>query len=323
MKIDVKGAIIDSEDQWIYDWFGIEATSPKKVNDLINQAEENEELEVEVNSGGGSVFAGSEIYTALKSYKGNVTTKIVGIAASAASVAAMAGDKVLISPTGQIMIHNASGAFSGDYNAMNKGSEILQNVNKAISNAYMLKTKLKNDELLQMMNKETWLTPQEALDKGFVDEIMFTDKVQLVASVNNCMLPREVVNKMKNKLMNEFLDTQNIQIKNSDSMDNGDCACGNCNHKDNCQSSGASCCICSNCSNASQCSKPGADGCNCNQCSMAQNNCCQPGEDNCMCGNCTNTDCMKGHIDNEGDNTMNSKNKTELLKAKMALELEL
>lgn len=211
MKIGVKGPIIDSDDQWIYDWFEIEATSPKKVRDLISQAEDDEELEVEINSGGGSVFAGSEIYTDLKSYKGDVITKIVGLAASAATIPAMAGKKVLISPTGQMMIHNASGAFGGDYRDMEKGAEILKNVNAAISNAYRLKTGLSNEELLEMMNKETWLTPQQALDNKFVDEIMFTDDVKLVASINNGMLPQEVINKMKNKLVE---DKQKGKIKN-------------------------------------------------------------------------------------------------------------
>lgn len=205
MKIDVKGPIIDSDEQWIYDWFGIEATSPKKVNDLINQTENDEDLEVEINSGGGSLFAGSEIYTALKSYKGTVITKIVGLAASAASVAAMGGDRVLITPTGQIMIHNASGTFGGDYKVLDKGSEILKKVNASISNAYMLKTGINNKELLEMMNTETWLTAQQALDNKFVDEIMFTDGVKLVASVNNGILPREVITKMKNKLIDDSI----------------------------------------------------------------------------------------------------------------------
>ena len=203
MKISVKGPIIDSDDQWIYDYFEVEATSPKKVIDLINQAKNNEELEVEINSGGGSVFAGSEIYTALKSYEGKVITKVVGLAASAASVVTMAGDIVKITPTGQVMIHNASGGFGGDYRDMEKGAEILKNVNATISNAYRLKTGLSNEELLEMMNKETWLTPQQALEKRFVDEIMFTNDVKLVASFNNGMLPQEVINKMKMELMNK------------------------------------------------------------------------------------------------------------------------
>lgn len=203
MKISIKGPIIDSDDQWIYDWFGVEATSPKKVNDLIKEAKNNEDLEVEINSGGGSVFAGSEIYTALKSYGGKVITKVVGLAASAASVITMAGDNILISPTGQIMIHNASGGFGGDYRDMEKGAEILKNVNATISNAYRLKTGLSNEELLEMMNKETWLTPQQALEKKFVDEIMFTNDIKLVASINNGMLPLEVINKMKMELINK------------------------------------------------------------------------------------------------------------------------
>lgn len=203
MKISVKGPIIDSDDQWIYDWFGVEATSPKKVIDLISQAKNNEDLEVEINSGGGSVFAGSEIYTALKSYSGKVITKVVGLAASAASVVTMAGDIVKITPTGQVMIHNASGGFGGDYRDMEKGAEILKNVNATISNAYRLKTGLSNEELLEMMNKETWLTPQQALEKKFVDEIMFTNDVKLVASFNNGMLPQEVINKMKMELINK------------------------------------------------------------------------------------------------------------------------
>lgn len=203
MKIAVKGPIINSDDQWIYDWFDVEATSPKKVIDLINQAQNNETLEVEINSGGGSVFAGSEIYTALKSYSGKVITKVVGLAASAASVIAMAGEKVEISPTGQIMIHNASGRFGGDYRDMEKGAEILKNVNETISNAYKIKTGLSNEELLEMMNQETWLTPQQALEKNFVDEIMFTNGMSLIASINNGMLPQEVINKMKMELTNK------------------------------------------------------------------------------------------------------------------------
>lgn len=203
MKIEIKGPIIDSNQQWIYDWFEIEAASPKKVNGLISQAKDNEELEVEINSGGGSVFAGSEIYTSLKSYKGNVIVKIVGLAASAASVIAMAGDKVLISPTGQIMIHNTASYTEGNHNDMQHSADVLKNIDKTISNAYRLKTGKTNDELLALMDKETWLSPQQALDNGFVDEIMFSNEFQAVASVNNGMLPIEVINKMQNKLLED------------------------------------------------------------------------------------------------------------------------
>ena len=198
-KISVKGAIISSSDQWIYDWFGIEATSPKAISDAIAEAN-GDELEVEINSGGGDVFAGSEIYTSLKAYSGNVTIKIVGLAASAASVIAMAGNKILMSPTGQMMIHNVSTMTSGDYRDMRHTSEVLKNANTTIANAYRLKTGMNEENLLAMMNEETWLTPQQALENKFIDEIMFNNgNITLVAStVTNNLLPIEVIEKMRN-----------------------------------------------------------------------------------------------------------------------------
>ena len=201
-KVNIKGPIISADDQWIYDWFGIEATSPKAVNDAISNAN-GEELEVEINSGGGDVFAGSEIYTALKSYQGNVTVKIVGLAASAASVIAMAGKKIVMSPTAQMMIHNVSSGASGDYRDMEHASGVLKNANETIANSYMLKTGMKRDELLDMMNNETWLTPQQALEKGFIDEIMFNNQMNLVASIGVAqILPQSVLNKIRNSVKN-------------------------------------------------------------------------------------------------------------------------
>lgn len=201
MKINVKGAIISNEDKWIYDWFGMDATCPNDVSKALNTATTlNEEAEVDINSGGGSVFAGSEIYTTLKSYPGNVTTNIVGIAASAASVIAMAGNKVRMSPTGQIMIHNASGQFNGDYRDMQLGADILKSVNDSISNAYMIKTGKTKADLLDMMDNETWLTAQKALENKFIDEIMFSDGIKLSASTGGYTLPLEVINKVRNEL---------------------------------------------------------------------------------------------------------------------------
>lgn len=202
-KVNVKGPIISSDEAWIYDWFGIENTSPKSVNKAIEEAN-GDELEVEVNSGGGSVFAGSEIYTALKSYQGNVTVKIVGLAASAASVIAMAGKKIVMSPTAQMMIHNVSARASGDYRDMEHTAEILRNANETIANAYRIKSGMNQEELLSMMNKETWMTAGEAKDYGLIDEVMFENQTQFIASTSySGLLPLEVINKMRNKLQNE------------------------------------------------------------------------------------------------------------------------
>lgn len=202
-KVNVKGPIVSSDESWIYDWFGIENTSPKSVNKAIEEAN-GDELEVEINSGGGSVFAGSEIYTALRSYQGNVTVKIVGLAASAASVIAMAGKKVVMSPTAQMMIHNVSSRVSGDYRDMEHTAEILKNANETIANSYRLKSGMSQEELLAMMDKETWMTADKAKEYGLIDEVMFENQIQLVASTGySGLLPNEVINKMRNKLQNE------------------------------------------------------------------------------------------------------------------------
>lgn len=200
-RIDIKGVIVSNDVKWIYDLFEIEATSPRMVYEQIKDANDDD-LEVIINSGGGDVFAGSEIYTILKSYAGDVVTKIVGIAASVASVIAMAGKKVLISPTAQMMIHNVSAISQGDYRDMRHSADVLENYNKSIANAYMLKSGMSQEELLKLMDEETWFNAQQAKEKNLVDEIMFDDNSQpvLVASAGNAqMIPQQVINKIRNE----------------------------------------------------------------------------------------------------------------------------
>ena len=211
MKVKIKGPIVGNSDVWIYEYFGIEATSPSMVDKVLEKAN-GEDLEVEINSGGGSVFAGSEIYTALKSYKGNVTVKIVGLAASAASVIAMAGNKVMMSPTAQMMIHNVSSCAAGDYREMEHTAEILKNANDTIANAYRIKTGKTQEELLALMDKETWMTAQKAKELGFIDEVMFED-IQFAASTSySGLLPPEVINKMRNTVKYPVQNESDILI---------------------------------------------------------------------------------------------------------------
>lgn len=213
MKIDIKGVIVSNDDKWIYEWFGMEAISPKDISQQIQKAN-GEDLEIEINSGGGDVYAGSEIYTTLKDYKGNVTVKIVGRAASAASVIAMAGKKVLISPTAQIMIHNVSEMAKGDYRVFEHEAEVLKNYNVSIANAYRLKTGMEMKELLSLMNKETWFNAQQAVQYKFADEIMFDNEAKLVASAFTAtMLPQEVINKMKTYIKNQTREGDDKAVK--------------------------------------------------------------------------------------------------------------
>lgn len=207
MRIEIKGPIINDGDQWVYDWFGIPATSPGKVNSFIDRAIRNQdnELVVVVNSGGGSVFSAAEIYTALKSFTGKVKVQIVGMAASAASVISMAGSYIEMSPVAQLMIHNATTSAWGDYNEMDYTSDFLQKVNQTIINAYMKKTTKTNDELKAMMNKTTWMTAQEAKEMGFIDAVMFESEIGATASVEhpelvNGIIPKKVIDQLRQQL---------------------------------------------------------------------------------------------------------------------------
>lgn len=192
--IEIKGVIVMNDYKEVYDWYGIECTSP---NDVINQLPaDNSPVEIIINSGGGHVDAGNEIYARLKAYQGEVTTSTYSIAASAASIIAMAGDKVLISPTAQLMIHNVSGLVDGDYRAHSQEAKVLEGYNKAIAKAYTMKSGKSEEEILQMMNEETWLNANEAVEKGFADGVLFENQVQYVAS-SYAILPNEAINKAR------------------------------------------------------------------------------------------------------------------------------
>lgn len=198
--IEIKGPIIPSDYQEVYDYWGLEATSPSKVMKQLSEVDTTEGINVVINSTGGDVWSGSEIYTALKEHQGHVTVKIVGIAASAASFIACAGDTVKMSPTGQFMIHNAALFINqGDHQAMSKGAEVLRVTDESIRNAYKLKTHLDDEQLIEMMDKETWLNARQAKECGFVDEVMFDDNLSLVATAGN-MLSADVIENMRQKM---------------------------------------------------------------------------------------------------------------------------
>lgn len=169
--INIRGDIVGNDDKWIYEWFGMDATCPKDVKEIIEAAEEKEPIEVLINSGGGSVMAGQEIYSALRA-NDRVTIKIQSMAGSAAGVVAMAG-KSQISPVAMVMIHNVSmSGASADYHDMQKNAEILKRMNEAMASAYVQKSGRPLEEILKLMDRETWLTANQCLEYGFVDEIM-------------------------------------------------------------------------------------------------------------------------------------------------------
>lgn len=206
-KIDIKGDIVDNDTGEFFDYFGMSSVYPKKVQQAIEN-DEDEEIVLDVASNGGDVFSASEIYTMLKSSGKNIVVNIQGLAASAASVISMAGNTVNISPTAQLMIHKASVIGAGNADDFEHEAKVLNGIDESIASAYELKTGMKQEDLLQMMASETWLNAKEAVDKGFADNIMFSndenEEIVITNSINH-IPSKQAINKFKNLIAKEQL----------------------------------------------------------------------------------------------------------------------
>lgn len=212
MQINVNGDIISNDDKWIYDRLEWDSTCPNDIKNALATKSENEKLTVLVNSSGGSVMAGQEIYSLL-SGRSDVEIKVQSLAGSAASVIAMA-NHCEISPVAMIMIHNVSmfGA-SGDYHDMQKNAEILRQMNAALAGAYTAKTGRSQEEILKLMDRETWLTANQALEMGFVDGIS-SEEARQNYFLNNITGMR-LTDEIRQKVLNEKAQAeQNEKMKN-------------------------------------------------------------------------------------------------------------
>ena len=160
----LKGEISDET------WYGDEVT-PQLFKDELNA--DSGDITVWINSPGGDVFAAAQIYNMLRDYKGHVTVKIDGLAASAASVIAVAGDTVLVSPVAMMMIHNPATLAMGNTKDMEAAIAMLNEVKESILNAYVDKTGLSRNKLSKMMDDETWFNAKKAVELGFADKVLF------------------------------------------------------------------------------------------------------------------------------------------------------
>lgn len=151
-------------------WYGDEVT-PQLFKDELNA--DSGDITVWINSPGGDVFAAAQIYNMLRDYKGHVTVKIDGLAASAASVIAVAGDTVLVSPVAMMMIHNPATIAMGNTKDMEAAIAMLNEVKESILNAYVDKTGLSRNKLFKMMDDETWFNAKKAVELGFADKVLF------------------------------------------------------------------------------------------------------------------------------------------------------
>ena len=154
-------------------WFDDDITPQVFKDELLAG---NGPVVIWISSPGGDCTAASQIYSMLMDYKNDVTVKIDGIAASAASVIAMAGTKVLMAPTAMMMIHNPATAAFGDHVDMEKAIEMLDEVKESIINAYELRTGLSHTQLSHMMDETTWMNAKKAIELGFADDILTGEK---------------------------------------------------------------------------------------------------------------------------------------------------
>lgn len=159
----LEGAISDET------WWGDEVTPQIFKQDLYAGTGD---VTVSINSPGGDVFAAAAIYTMLKEYPGKITVKISALAASAASVVAMAGDTILMSPVSMMMIHNPSTVAIGDSDEMLRAKNMLDEVKESIINAYVTKTNLSRSKISEMMDNESWMDVNKAIKLGFADDML-------------------------------------------------------------------------------------------------------------------------------------------------------
>lgn len=188
MRVRLNGEVVADGDKWLYDFFEVPAFSPQTVRDAIDQTPEGEELTLEINSGGGSVFAGFEMYSVLRAAQRRTVAEVQSLAGSAASVVMTGCDEVTASPVAQVMIHLPSTATYGDRYDHQDSIGVLDSVTDSILNAYVVKAGAKSTraELRGLMKASTWLTAPEARGLGLVDRILGEEDVDPAAVLNAC-----------------------------------------------------------------------------------------------------------------------------------------
>ena len=179
-------------------WFDDDVTPQLFKEELISG---NGDITVWINSPGGDCVAAAQIYNMLREYEGNVTVKIDGIAASAASVIAMAGDKVLMSPVSMMMIHNPMTIAFGDSGEMQRAIDMLASVKDSILNAYEIKTGLSRTKLSHLMDAETWMDAGKAVELGFADSI-----IKRNSGVEDLEMPQVTMLYSKATVVNSLMD---------------------------------------------------------------------------------------------------------------------
>lgn len=203
MKIRIDGEIVMNEDAWIYDYFGEPHFAPVMLDEAVQGAEEGDrELIIEMNSPGGYVFAGFEIYSRLLGMRQdgwNVEAHVTALAASAASTIISACDTVLCSPVAQIMLHLPSCVARGNKHDLDDGIGFLQSIEESILNGYVIKAngKASRDDFRQAMEEETWMSAQQAIAMGLADGLLWDPDLGKLTAADVASYAGQVVNSMQ------------------------------------------------------------------------------------------------------------------------------
>ena len=200
--------MIPNDYKLYYDWFGEDSTCPRDVQKVLDAVAVGDEIEVYINSPGGVIDVGSEIYTLLRAQE-NVKIYITGEACSAASIVAMSG-YCEMSPTALMMVHCVSSGARGNHSAMEHMAEVLRTADRALCTAYVAKTGMTEEEALELMEHETWLTAEQARERGLIDAIMFEEQevMPLVAGPLFALPGKEQMEKVK-RMMEEADESKN------------------------------------------------------------------------------------------------------------------
>jgi ATP-dependent Clp protease protease subunit len=217
VELRIEGDIVSSDDAWIYEWFGIPVASPNAFRNELSKYK-GQDITVWIDSYGGDVFAAAGIYNALKEHDGKVTTKIDGKAMSAASVIAMAGDEILMSPVSIMMIHNPLSAIQGYASDMRKAADVLDTVKETIVNAYKSKTGLSEDKIASMMDDESYMSANTAVKEGFADGVLYQENTE-TQKVMNFAFNRLSIQNCINDSVNRLFELDS-QTSNSDNIKN-------------------------------------------------------------------------------------------------------
>lgn len=192
MRTQINGYIVADEDAWLYRWAGYQVCSPQDIRRAIADNPPGETLTVEINNRGGDMFSGFEIYSVLRGAACPTEAEVQSLSASAASIAMLGCQRVKATPVAQVMIHNPAVWADGNQYDHQKTAEELTKFAQSILNAYELKCggKRTRAELAAMMDAETWLTVQEAVEAGLVDEVIGGGGAlpsQVVNTVGGCL----------------------------------------------------------------------------------------------------------------------------------------